>query len=371
MQAPRLVAPVAALALLIAGRAGAGEVEVRRDARELGFCAWVRGQAASEAVLMQSPELFARFGLLNAGEVADSALPLGSNALRLTVGLNYSGSMLYRGLTLRERAEAECERHLSRSTLTRMLEGGDEVGEREALGARAAMLESLLPQAAARVSTLEQEVERGQATVEELHALQMRMDSLRRLAHQTQVEREALPEVDVPAQATLPTLMTGFAAADGRVERLSAALRQARAWDVSVVAGYDQIFGLSQGVPVIAFVTATFNPGYFWQPAADARAQEGRQAFLGDDQRQGDAQLQALVGRLRSTLEAERKRLDEVRVLTRDLAAQLASLEQLQTERVRRFRNTVWFELAHLRAEEAYLGTHIEALGAFVEGSSP
>jgi len=221
------------------------------------------------------------------------------------------------------------------------------------------------------VASLRQEVERGQATIDELHALQMRLDALRRLAHQTRVEREALPEVGVPARETLPSLLSGFAAADGRVERLSAALRQARAWDLSVRAGYDQVFGLSQGVPVVAFVTATFNPGYFWQPAADARAQEGRQAFLGDDQRHGDAQLQALVGRLRSTLAAERERLEEVQVLSRDLTAQLTTLEQLQTGKVRRFQDTVWFELAHLRAEEAYLGKHIEALGAFVEGPSP
>jgi hypothetical protein len=57
-------------------------------------------------------------------------------------------------------------------------------------------------------------------------------------------------------------------------------------------------------------------------------------------------------------------RLREVSVLTADLQQQLDQVRKLQTARVRRFGELLWFELTRLRTEEAFLKVHVKDLAA-------
>ena len=61
---------------------------------------------------------------------------------------------------------------------------------------------------------------------------------------------------------------------------------------------------------------------------------------------------------------AEEIRLREVTVLTADLAQQLKQVQALQTARVRRFAELLWFELTRMRAEQAFLQVHLKDLAA-------
>lgn len=339
-----------------------------------GYCRWVRAEAASRAALMVAPELFARGGLVNSGEVLGGS-PLGGNIPRLTVGLRYSASQLVQGLALHRRADAECQRYRAESALEDAARKGRDVGARPALDARATYLSRTLPVAEARVEVVRQDVRAGLATVEELNALQLKLDGLRSMARQTQVQHAALlAESPLPGGSTLPEMVQRLSRAEVEVERANARGRQAAAWDVTLMAGYDQLFRLEpdpsgladQRTPLLAMLTFSYNLGGLWQGAAETRAQEGRVRFIAEDVMGVDRRTQELLSELWAARTAERARLREVDVLQRDLQAQLESLERLQTYEVRRYRDTLWFEMARLGAEQSYLRAHLEAIDGFL-----
>jgi hypothetical protein len=74
-----------------------------------------------------------------------------------------------------------------------------------------------------------------------------------------------------------------------------------------------------------------------------------------------------LLAEARATQATEKARLAEVEVLKRDLEQQLSVVQAVESSQVRRYRDFVWFELARVRAEHAYLDAHVKELGAFVE----
>jgi hypothetical protein len=67
---------------------------------------------------------------------------------------------------------------------------------------------------------------------------------------------------------------------------------------------------------------------------------------------------------------AEQARLRDVSVLTGDLEQQLDAVRKLQTAKVRRFSELLWFELSRLRAERAFLEVHVNDV-ARVLGEPP
>jgi predicted nucleic acid-binding Zn-ribbon protein len=350
-----------------AGPEAAARGEASSSGAEPGYCRWVRGEADSRQALLVAPELFARGGLVNAGEAGGGlGTPLGGNTPRLTVGLTYSASRLAQGLALRQRADAECERYQAQAVLQEAAASGRDVGARPGLAARGAFLRRVLPDAQARVEAARAEVQAGRATLEELNALQLKLDALRAQARQTEADLARLQERPLPEGGALPELLQRFSRAQLESERLASRVRQSQAWDVALTAGYDRVFGQDQRVPVLALLTLSYNLGGLWQGAAEARAQEGRAQAATEDVEGVDRRTAQLLADLRATREAERARLEEVGVLLKDLEAQLATLERLQTGEVRRYRDSLWFELARLGAEQAYLEAHVEALGRFM-----
>ncbi|GMU02173.1 hypothetical protein KH5H1_62930 [Corallococcus caeni] len=350
-----------------------GAVRAQADLAK-GYCERVRGTSRAEAALEMAPEVFASVGAVNAGDAVGGSdeTPLGSPKLRVTAGLGYDFVGLYRGHTLRSRAEAECRRYQALAALQSAVEHGSRLGEAAALDARARALATSLPRAEALVAALRDDLRDGGATLEELNAVQVRLDNLRSLARDTAQAREQLAlEPPPPEGQTLGALLSAFEAADDQVEVLSGGLRTAAAWRLSVRGGYDEVFDVDQSTPLFGQLTLGYNLGHFWQGRANAQAREGRRQETRDAVDGAPRRVRQLLGELRITERSEQQRLGEVSALVSDLQGQLREVEQLQTRQVRRFRDYLLLELARLQAEQAYLGAHLETLRSMLGSTGP
>ncbi|RKH63406.1 hypothetical protein [Corallococcus llansteffanensis] len=348
----------------------AGTVRARSEPAR-GYCERVRGTSRSEAALELAPEVFASIGAVNAGDAQGGSdqMPLGTPKLRLTAGLGYDFVGIYRGDKLRLRAEAECRRYQALAALQGALDQGSRLGEAAALEARARALATSLPRAETLVTALREELRDGGATLEELNAVQVRLDRLRALARETEQAQARIALEPALAEGTdLGALISTFESADDQVEALSGTLRRARAWRLSVRGGYDKVFDVAQDVPLFGQLTLGYNLGSLWQGRANAQAREGRRQETRDAVDGAPRQVRQLLGELRITEQAERARLGEVSALVSDLEGQLREVERLETRQVRRFRDYLLLELARLQAEQAYLDAHLRTLQTLLKG---
>ncbi|WP_342374129.1 hypothetical protein NVS55_22300 [Myxococcus stipitatus] len=341
------------------------------EERAEGYCEWVKGVGDAEAALELAPEVFGSFGVVNTGQ-AEGGTDLGKPKPRVTAGLSYDIVGLYRGRVIHRRAAAECRRQQALSSLQAALRQGAGMGEASALEARAQVLEEALPRAEALVTALRSDLREGRATLEELNAVQVRLDNLRSLSTDTAMARERLAaQPDLPRGQRLESLLEEFRAADDAVEAASAGLRRAKGWELSLRGGYDEVFDLDQDVPLFGQVMLTYDLGHLWQGKANARARDGRRRATKNDVGGMDQQVTELLTELRARHRTEEARLREVSALVTDLEGQLREVETLQTREVRRFRDYLLLELARLRAEQAYLTAHVESLASLLGPAAP
>jgi len=344
-----------------------------RSGPEPAWCEFIRGMTDAETAVLLAPEVFASTGVVNAGEAASGAggAPLGEPKLRITAGLGYELVGVYRGMTLRHRAEAECQRHQAISGLQAALQSGPDAGAAPALKARLAVLEAALPEGERLVESLRMDVREGRATLEELNALQLRLDSLRALASDTTRAQERLARLPPRPERPLSALLQELRDAEEKIERLSGKVRRSTAWSVTLRGGYDELIDVPQDVPLFGMITVSYKLGGLSQSAANERARSARLRALEEDVEGLPQRVERLLEQLRATRSAEETRLREVTVLVGDLEGQLQSIQTLETVKVRRFHDYVILELARLRAEQAWLRAHLEALGAFLGQEAP
>src|SRR6267143_4659 len=318
MAVPRgAAALVAVLSLAAAAVASEPDRQEAQRRQAAGACKFLRGVADAEADVLVAPELFGRFGGVNLVEAATDGTTVGSEKQRLMLGVSYSLGHLYQGITVRKRGDAECRRETARAGL---------------------------------------------------EAARLRLDSLRALLTQTALERERLPPpaAQPSGQPALGELLQQFRAADDEVEQIAGRLRSSTAWDLSLRGAYDRVFDTRETTspPLFGMVMVTYNLGGLFQPAANARAREGRRERDAEDLSGVDRRAAELLRQLKAIRSAEQTRVREVSVLAADLEQQLEQVRKLQTVRVRRFAEVLWFELTRLRAELAFLKVHLKDLAA-------
>jgi hypothetical protein len=330
-----------------------------------GYCQWLEGAAAAASAPLTMPDLFAAVGAVDAGS-ATGGSAIGTPGLKLQAGLGYSFSDLLKGRGLRRQALAECRRHRSGEALRTALRSGADVGEAQALAARAAVLEEVIPKGVALVAALREDVRAQRVTLEELNAAELRLDGLRALAGQTRLARERiLARTQAVGGQDLAGSLRAYRDADREVERIAGGLRRTSAWDLRLHGGLEQVVGPGPAqFPLFALATLTYNLGALRQDKANALAAAGRLAWSGSDLAGGRG-MDELLAEARAIQATEKSRLAEVEVLKRDLEQQLAVVQAVESAQVRRYRDFVWFELARVRAEHAYLDAHVRELGAF------
>lgn len=334
-----------------------------------GFCRHLQGVAESEAALLRSPEAFGSVGYFSAvgSETEPSA---GRQTTRILTGLRYDFIHLVRGNLHLRRAEAECRRYRALVSLEEALRSGGGAAARPALHAKLAVLRRTLPAFEERIRTLEGEVRNANATVEDLQALRIRVDGLRAMATDAEVQLGRLqgeaPKEEGPP-APLPELLEAWWSADGEVEQAEEDLRNARAFGVEVKGGYEELLGIRQGVPLFGVVTLSYNLGNLWQRKANEKSREGRSEWRRERSGvAGSERISEAVRGLAALREAQRKRVEEVTILADDLRDQLAEVDRLETRKVNRYRDFLWLESARLEAERAYLETHLRELDRFL-----
>jgi hypothetical protein len=352
------------LAVLVAGSSAPAQ---QGAPNAPSYCRYARAVADSEAALLIGPELFARVGALDAGTASGTEVPLGQPVLRLTAGIGFSGTNAIRASLLRQRANAECRRYASGQRLEGALLAASGPGPVAALDARARLLADGVAEAERILAGVREDVNRSRATLDELNAVQLKLEGLRAALEQTRSEMARVAARGVGPQGSLLDMLGEFRAADAELEAADANLRRLAAFDVEVRAGYDRVFDASpQQLPLFAMLHLSFRPGWFWQPAPEARAEEGRAAWAMERADGLGARVLRQVAELRGESASIHRRLSEVRALTADLEGQLRDLQTLETDRIRRFRDSVTLELLRLRAERAWLEARDRQLSALV-----
>ncbi len=350
----RILTFLAATALLAAAPASAHADDP--------YCSYVDNIAAAQAAVLVAPELFGSAGLVNAGsELTGDSNVAFETGLRVTVGLRYDFADLYRGLVTDDAAAADCRRYLALQHLEAYLDAGREAGVGAAAAAQLQVLDELLPQAEARLREVRDEVEAGRAGLEELNATQLRVADLRSRAADARLaaERDNAPD---SGGRSLGELRRTFLEADAALAAAEADVREATAWEVGIRGGYDQVIGDAREVPIFALVSVGWSFGQPFQRAAHNRAADARRAWVASGEGGTAGRAEELRRELIAVRGVERQRLAEAQVLLADLQARLQAVQDLESSRLRRFADALWFEWARLRVEEAGLAARLAAL---------
>jgi hypothetical protein len=322
-----------------------------------GFCDYVQGKANAESATLFAPTVFGQFGLVE--QAAGAVNPdVNSGGLRLITGVRVSLDGIYKGMTTRDRARAECNRHEALEQVR---------GETRyaAFAARAEVLDGALGESEKILRDTTADLEARRTTAQEATATRLRVEELRQLATDTRREMSLLPQPSGPISGAA----SRFARADADVERIEGKLRRASAFDVSFRFGLDAFLDRSDEnpSPYFAVVAVGVNLGVLFQGSANRRAAAGRARFIasGRDPSAADASAE----RLALLIATQEKREEETAALEADLEKQIKMLDRLGGEDSKRYRQTVWFEWIKIKAEHAYFEAHLKALRDVMGGA--
>lgn len=350
MQRPLALA--AALAIAFAARAQ------HSDDAVAGYCDWVSGVAQSERALLHAPDALVR------------VQPDSDRGVRIRTGLAYDAVRIHRGNLIASRASAECARFGAAHAFALEVERGAGETERAALTARLAVLEAALPDARALAANVEQAFDGERATLEELQTVRLRLDALSAERSRTQVLLGSLGPIAQPLRASrVAELLREEVERERDVEAIEARLRRARAIRITLNGGYERS-SAHRSVPAYGILELAYNLGAPRQFGADARAEDGRERYVRGRESGPDSRLARVMSQLRAALAEEQRRLAEVSLLRSDAEQRWRSLEGIASDRVRRVRDHLWFDLTEARAEEAYLAARVRDLQLAVAGGA-
>jgi hypothetical protein len=343
-----------------------------------GYCSYVTGLSKSQRALLSSPEIVGYFGLTNS---VDSVLTAENYPLtgytfvpnyELALAAQYHFGRLFESFENRARANADCLRYEYVSALHTVVQAFQQPeATTPALKARMRVLDEALPRAKEILAEARAALQQGKVTAEELNATELRVDALRADANQTTEQLEAQSQRIPPPPLPVAELLARRDAAERSLAYREVQEQRAKGWDVVVRAGYDRIYGVRDQLPLFASVGLVFNFGWFFQGDAARLAESGRRAWA-DAQMQGlDQRVKTALLRARAELRADTRRFEETKVLLADLEEQMQSVTNLTGEKVKRYRDYLWFDLAKVRADNAFLKANIQELRSWLGEESP
>jgi hypothetical protein len=295
--------------------------------------------------------VFAEIGRLE--QPSNSINPVEVGELRFIGGVRYRLTGVLEGNATKARARAECRRHQALAQIRGQT-------AYRALEAKAKLLDGALPEADKILAQVNADFEARRTTAPEATATRLRVEELRRIASDTRTQMSLLP---APSEAVGG--LAAYQKADDDLEAQEAKLRRLRAFDVTLRAGLNPYLDADPAVtqdqsPYFVALNASVNLGALFQGKGNARAAAGRSKYVrsGRDPLTSDA----TADRLRTLVDAARKRIGEVSALETDLAKQIETLSRLGGDDSRRYRQTIWFDWTKVRAERAYLEAYAAAL---------
>ena len=335
------------------------------------YCTYTESVAKSQSALLLSPQLFLDYGIVNGNDVTTGAGGVTSAppTERLTFGARYSlVAGLVRGVVNRQRAAADCERYRAESGLSRFLVENREQVSPAALDAKLAVLRAALPRAQEVLRNLRGSVERAHATVEELQATQVRVDDARGLVGRGRGVARGAAGAHGAARAR------GAAAPPPRGGRGGAEVRGAPAPDRGVRHQRARrlrplLRAARPDCRCSAWSSFTLNPAIVYLPFVEGDAARAKARVVRQENDAVEQKAELLAARLRAVYTSECRRLGEVRVLLADTEGRIHAIEAIDSDKLRRFRESMWFDWVKLKAEQAFLRVHVGELQATLGGS--
>ncbi len=355
-----------ALCLTVPAAAWAGPEE---SVSVPAYCDYVLGAAASSVAQQLYPRLYVSGGLLtNADGATDFGIAAKDAGVlwRLQAGLSYSLADLNEGIAIRNRARAECALYRSQSDLFAFLAHYDEPDSIPGLQAKIAVLEEALPRAERVLENLRGSLSRQEATVEAVNATTLRVDGLRSELGSCRARVAIAARKHPVPQEPAAALMHSYREATSLTAESESRVRLSRRYDLSLRAGYDRLFGVREGIPILATLTFTYSLGSLTQPKLEAQAQKGRAGWAAFGIEGIHDRVQVLLSKLRGLLDEQSRRASENSVLLADLEKRYQALESTPGDSVRAYRDYLWFDLTRLKAEAAYLRAQTEELRQLV-----
>lgn len=329
------------------------------------YCDWRGAQANAEQTMLWAPDVVAwSWG----GGLYDSSAMDDSSALRgrILAGLRYDFSDLYRGFLRGDEATAACQRYRAKSRFERAVGRSAQIGQRAALEAKYKVLSDAVPQAKEVVKGLKRAVKGKRASDRELRAMQIRLETLERMAQESRDELAGLGDAGEKTP-NLYDLLDAYMRADRAYQQARAQTERSKSWELSLAAGYQHRFGVQESAPVFAGAALSFNIGRLWEASATERAIEAHQTW--QKQRPGGpaGKLRQVVRTHKLSARADQEQLQTKAQLLADLEARLERLAPLKGQDAVSYRNLVWFDYAQLIAETTALSMRLERTRAFLK----
>jgi hypothetical protein len=338
------------------------------EAEARSYCDFVAAAAESESAIDKAPWLFAEGGVIpvhTLGGVPAADIGTPTAYPRILAGVGFSPTNFYRGVLGAQYARAECLRYRTALEIREIAAIDPESFSVSGWSAKLAVLDEAIPQGDAVVAKIKERVAVGQATTQDLDAAVIRLDALRELRAEA---RDHLAGLHAPTlvPSNLERLVASRADAEANIEKVESSLRRLAAFDLTMQGGYDRFLGTDQPFPFFGTVGLTFSLGWMVQGSPETRAAAARARWSADQTAREAGQARLAMEKLRALLDADAKRLRELEVLRADLEQRTQSIADLGALKAADYADYVWFDLARVRSEEAYLEAHVHALAAVV-----
>jgi hypothetical protein len=317
----------------------------------------VQSVGDATAATQLAPQLIGLFGYVE--QSPSQVNPSQTSNLRLIAGINYRLTGIYEGYATKDKADADCRRH-------RALDDVRGETAARAFAAKAKVLDAELAQAAQILAIAQADYEARRTTAQEATALRLRVDELRELDAETHQQLAALPFTG--GDHPLGSALASYQRADADMETADAKLRRAQLVDLSVRAGVDEFLdSTANPAPYFAVVQATISFGALWQGGANERAAAARKRLVASGR--DPLGIDATLERVETTIAIETKRAEDTDALVAELERQLGALDKVGGDDSKRYRQTVWFDYAKAKADQAYYAAHLASLHEVLGGS--
>jgi hypothetical protein len=322
------------------------------------YCDFVQNVGDATAATQLAPQLIGLFGYVE--QSPSQVNPSQTSNLRLIAGINYRLTGIYEGYATKAKADADCRRH-------RALDDVRGETAARAFAAKAKVLDAELAQADQILKAVQADYEARRTTAQEATALRLRVDELRELDAETHQQLAALPTSGDPDHP-LGSALASYQQADADMEVADAKLRRAQLVDLSVRAGVDEFLdSTANPAPYFAVIQATVSFGAIWQGGANDRAAAARKRLVASGR--DPLGIDATLERVETTIAIETKRAEDTAALVAELERQLAALDRVGGDDSKRYRQTVWFDYAKAKADQAYYAAHLASLHEVLGGA--
>lgn len=367
----RLALGVAASCLLCGASAGAQSsgLPSRSPDGALGFddarvraaetrdrCQEITSAAASESAALRWPLLFSRVGLMRGSPLDVDG---GGGAARrdllwnLQVGAEVSPTRIYEAGLVEARARAECDRYAAELSFRALMAAFD-LDLTKALEARIQSLQASLPDAERRLEASSSALDGSQVSLPDHLTTRRRVDRLRQQLADAELDLASAPLFAAEPAPPAGRAFDELRRAEARVVALDAELRRADSIALSLRAGYDEVFGVEQSLPVFAFVSLRLAPARLWQRAHDAASERAHQRRVERRIEQARLLLERLEGQLGRQLTVLERRLAQLERRIAELGRRQSDLGGVGTQAAGELSEALWFERAEVEADRAY-----------------